>query len=140
MSDDLKPCPFCGGGAVTASRKMTSYGETLEYVVSCNNGGVGCPATRMHFFMPKKEWAISAWNARADADYIEKLEAKLAKAVEAMHFYADFHEAPNDGPWGINSDDFGTNALAVLAELEGEPLGAEFEAVWDANKEELYQS
>jgi hypothetical protein len=28
---------------------------------------------------------------------------------------------------------------AALAELEGEPLGAEFEAVWDANKEGLYE-
>ena len=49
----------------------------------------------------------------------EAAEAKLAKAVEALHFYADFYEAPNDGPWGINSDDFGNRALAVLAELEG---------------------
>lgn len=51
-------------------------------------------------------------------DYVEKLEAKLAKAVEALHFYADFYEAPNDGPWGVNSDDFGTKARAVLVELE----------------------
>jgi hypothetical protein len=27
----------------------------------------------------------------------------------------------------------------ALAELETEPLGAEFEAVWDANKTELYE-
>jgi hypothetical protein len=48
----------------------------------------------------------------------EDAEAKLAKAVEALHFYADFYEAPNDGPWGVNSDDFGTKARALLAELE----------------------
>jgi len=30
-------------------------------------------------------------------------------------------------------------AWVELAELEGEPLGAEFEAVWDANKRELYE-
>lgn len=48
----------------------------------------------------------------------EAAEAKLAKAVEALHFYADFYEAHNDGPWGVNSDDFGTKARAVLVELE----------------------
>jgi len=77
------------------------------------------------------------------ADALDKAvvaEAKLAKAVEALHFYADFHEDPNGGPWGINSDDFGTKARAVLAELECEPLGAEFEAVWDANKNKLYEA
>jgi hypothetical protein len=31
------------------------------------------------------------------------------------------------------------DAWNELAELEGEPLGAEFEAVWDANKEGLYE-
>ncbi len=49
----------------------------------------------------------------------EAAEAKLAKAMEALHFYADFYEVPNDGPWGINSDDFGNKARTTLAELEG---------------------
>ena len=99
--------------------------------------------------LAKTEAAIKAMTeqleaARHDADeaesYAWQLEQRLSKAVEALHFYSDFHQAPNDGPWGVNSYDFGTKARAVLAELEGEPLGAEFEAVWDANKEALYQS
>jgi len=36
--------------------------------------------------------------------------------------------------------DFLAELEAKLAELETEPLGAEFEAVWDANKRELYES
>jgi hypothetical protein len=32
----------------------------------------------------------------------------------ALHFYADEHEYPSDGPWGVNSDDFGKVARATL--------------------------
>ena len=32
----------------------------------------------------------------------------------ALHFYADDHEYPSDGPWGINSDDFGNAARAAI--------------------------
>jgi hypothetical protein len=49
---------------------------------------------------------------------LETAEAKLAKAVAALHFYADFYEAANDGPWGVNSNDYGDKARAVLTELE----------------------
>lgn len=63
---------------------------------------------------------LARMNAR-----IEQLEAKLAKAVAALR---DCSELP-----------FGHTARFALAELEGEPLGAEFEAVWDANKKELYE-
>lgn len=48
----------------------------------------------------------------------EAAEAKLDKALNALHFYADFYEDPSGGPWGIKSDDFGTKARKVLTELE----------------------
>ncbi len=32
----------------------------------------------------------------------------------ALHYYADFHENSNDGPWGMQSDDFGSVARAAL--------------------------
>ena len=55
------------------------------------------------------------------ADRIEELEAKLAKAVEALRFYAWDNEIrlPSDGPWGAGSTDFGKFARATLAELTG---------------------
>ena len=48
-------------------------------------------------------------------------EAKLAKAVEALRFYAWENEMrlPNEGPWGTGSTDFGKVARATLAELTG---------------------
>jgi len=46
-----------------------------------------------------------------------KLQAK-ADALEAvMRFYADENnDKPNDGPWGVYSDDFGYRARIALAQ------------------------
>jgi hypothetical protein len=71
------------------------------------------------YYEYKKDWSEGEWSARPDfaaikyvrADRIEELEAKLAKAVDALvqivgkKYYAD-------DPWGI--------ANATLAELKGE--------------------
>ena len=58
----------------------------------------------------------------AAADRIEALTDKLAKAVEALRFYAWENEMrlPSDGPWGAGSTDFGKVARATLAEIKGE--------------------
>jgi hypothetical protein len=51
-----------------------------------------------------------------------KAETKLAKAVEALQFYAWENQArlPSDGPWGAGSTDFGKIARAALAEIKGD--------------------
>lgn len=64
-------------------------------------------------------------------------EAKLAKAMAGLRKIADHKHFSWDQGWTQNAE--ARIASATLAELEGEPLGAEFEAVWDANKAELYQ-
>jgi hypothetical protein len=62
-------------------------------------------------------------------------QAKLAKAMEAIKHMVNIAPEGDDDEWHIALDD----ATDLLAELEGEPLGAEFEAVWDANKDKLYE-
>jgi len=54
-------------------------------------------------------------------DDLKDLEAKLAKAVKALRFYAWENEMrlPSDGPWGAGSTDFGKVARATLAEIKG---------------------
>ena len=47
---------------------------------------------------------------------IKRLQAQVERLTGALRFYADFHENPNDGPWGINSQDFGKEARAALTE------------------------
>jgi len=96
-----------------------------------------------------------------DADRIEELEAKLAEAeavakiwredfiqennrwCDALRKLAKVMEIGDKMAASIKGNYYIPNVVAewnaVLAELEGEPLGAEFEAVWDANKTELYE-
>lgn len=51
------------------------------------------------------------------ADRIEALEAQLAEAVAALQFYAGPHEYPSEGPWGLNSQDFGAKAAVALHKI-----------------------
>ena len=64
--------------------------------------------------------ALNIGGARLQ-DRAETAEAKLAKAVEALRFYAWENEMrlPSDGPWGAGSTDFGKVARATLAEIKG---------------------
>ena len=72
-------------------------------------------------------------------DDLRDAEAKLAKAAEALQFASA--ELLIIGVMGSYPTALpaANKARAMLDELEIEPLGAEFEAVWDANKGELYE-
>jgi Lar family restriction alleviation protein len=114
MSDDLKPCPFCGVVPLPVN--------TIGSYVFCGECGADGPVHLTE--------AIAAWNTRADkdrieelegqcvvyaewdkarVDYINDLEAKLAKAVEALRFYIEY-------------EDLGRKAYDTLEEL-GEDIG-----------------
>lgn len=43
-----------------------------------------------------------------------KAEAKIEALEAALHFYADYHPQPSEGPWGANSKDFGDVARKAL--------------------------
>jgi len=47
-------------------------------------------------------------------DLLRELADENERLRKALHFYADFYEWPDDGPWGINSDDFGDIARHAL--------------------------
>lgn len=49
---------------------------------------------------------------------IRTLTKERDMAVEALKFYGHEHEWPNEGPWGVDSTDFGHIARATLAQLE----------------------
>ena len=130
MSDDLKPCPFCGGTKSIICR--TDYDGGDAYAVSCRYSDChGHIFTLGHGYFSTKEQAIAAWNTRADADRIEQLERenarlgagwsdanfraldaglKLAKAVEALRLADKVNLMPPIVAKTIH---------AVLAELEG---------------------
>lgn len=67
--------------------------------------------------------AVSTLESERQANAILTEEnARLSKerdmAVEALKFYGHEHEWPNEGPWGVDSTDFGHIARATLAQLE----------------------
>lgn len=51
----------------------------------------------------------------------EDYHARLSEAVKVLEYYSGVHEPaltrPNEGPWGVNSDDFGQKAREFLATL-----------------------
>ena len=147
---ELKPCPFCGGGA----RIYQDSSHSTAWFCGCEDWD--CFGNMM--WDETKTGATDKWNRRADLSsplgvvamrdaaanvafreltHLPEDEAcrdevvacirahaallaaalklpEVAAMVEALHFYADFYENPNDGPWGINSDDFGKVARTAL--------------------------
>ena len=65
---------------------------------------------------------IGALDAMNDAAYyIQELESKLSLTIQSLEFYSGVHEPalsfPNEGPWGVNSTDFGKHASLTLKSL-----------------------
>lgn len=54
---ELKPCPFCGGGA-----NVSKIYYIHEYKIICN----GCGASFYPFCATSEKSAIEAWNRRAE--------------------------------------------------------------------------
>ena len=58
MSEELKPCPFCGGEA-----KVTEYNGGFV-AIGCSNGK--CHMHPHTFCLPSVEYATEVWNRRAE--------------------------------------------------------------------------
>jgi hypothetical protein len=61
----------------------------------CRNGGQGA----------------YAWRAR---ELCSEAADEINRLREVLNFYAANHEWPNEGPWGVDSTDFGDVARAAL--------------------------
>jgi len=83
MSEELKPCPFCGSKA-----EVYPDGDMEGHSIMCSNfGGLEfaghssrCPMGT--FGYATQEEAESAWNRRADSDEITQLRAEVATLAE----------------------------------------------------------
>ena len=77
MSDDLKPCPFCGVGVRAMSRYHPR--DPNEWYVSCAaRGCVMQPETPTY---RTEAEATEAWNRRAPDAEIERLRAALRDLI-----------------------------------------------------------
>lgn len=119
MSDDLKPCPFCGGSA-----KLICCAHTGKFYIECAN----CEAmTDVNYDIRQK--AITAWNTRPQEDalkgvidgkedIIKQLEVRIAELEDALKFYANGDYCEGGGIYGgernCHEIDFGQIAQQAL--------------------------
>jgi len=74
VSQELKPCPFCGTNVLSVA-KISSTGPVEEWpwVVSCESGNCAIgPITNDY---ATRDEAIAAWNTRSDAHLLRSHEA-----------------------------------------------------------------
>lgn len=81
MTDELKPCPFCGGEAEV--QEFTECGEVIGYEVHC----MACDAINPHFSAAKTRGsAVLAWNTRY------KRTCKIESCIEVWDEYERYVE------------------------------------------------
>ena len=80
MSDDLKPCPFCGGEPFS----FEDYGHSTAWEVGCSNSQC---RVEPNVWEKTRDEALASWNTRTPDTGIEalteQLEAARADAKEA---------------------------------------------------------
>lgn len=80
MSDELKPCPFCGDEAlIDRVDEGADYRPWYWWTVHCSNRDCVCDAL-CHEYEAEAE-AIAAWNTRADEPY--RTSISTSREVEA---------------------------------------------------------
>ena len=85
MSDELKPCPFCGGKAILALEEHTFDGAEVTCIECGCQGG--------HYeYDPLGNEAASGWNTRTDtiqsAAYVAGLEKALCLYADERNWFS----------------------------------------------------
>ena len=87
MSEELKPCPFCGGAGI-----LEQYRVRGTYFVECTGQDKGCAVITDTF--ADADEAVHAWNTRFP-DISAKVDA-LRLAAETFRRYEALHRAKPD--------------------------------------------
>lgn len=104
----LKPCPFCGGEALTV----------FDNGVACSSPRCGATGPDLGHCIGAKcrSDSIAAWNTRADAAKIAKLQDRNAALVEAAAWaFRNVKHMPMDE---ASQADFARH-LATIAAMKG---------------------
>lgn len=102
-------CVMCGKEA--PADRIPHRGEHPDCPFYEEAGGKLCM-----FDMTERE-ALEHWmgEAHRERERADAAEANASRLRAALRYYADFHGNPNEGPWGVSSDDFGNVARSALA-------------------------
>lgn len=89
MTQELLPCPFCGGGAAVSSYTRLGSTEAAGFYVECNDCSAGGQPFDTQGESPDrvdytKGKAVAAWNRRASFAGIEN-PAAFVEAARGMH-------------------------------------------------------
>ena len=113
MSEEIKPCPFCGN-----SEDLVIRGRVLSYIYCWNCGAESGLAD-------SKDEAIEAWNQRpydfdmpAIVKKVQQLEAENKLIKEALEIYADRRNWTRGYVWAGNDEDGHDLANQTLLELK----------------------
>jgi Lar family restriction alleviation protein len=92
MSDDLKPCPFCGGEPFS----FEDYGHSTAWEVGCSNSQC---RVEPNVWEKTRDEALASWNTRTPDTGIEalteQLEAARADAKEAEAYAEELEKELN---------------------------------------------
>jgi len=127
-TDELKPCPFCGGRAFLQPQQGDNPKPfAWDVIHHCGNVGFIRMSPRGLDHKSTKEHAIAAWDTRAKSTEVIALREREARLVEALRFYADESGYEVDlRDYGLSMTkgnvilDAGETARAALAEIEKE--------------------
>lgn len=110
MSEELKPCPFCGGQA--------EFNDTSSTWVRCESCGAAIEC------QVEKKDAAQLWNSRSDAT-LEKLREALEKIIAADDTGPTVYELRENGPSQAIGGSEGRFAAIARAALKGDAPNAE---------------
>lgn len=95
MSDELKPCPFCGSDKVLVIGMADKPLDCYRWHVECQE----CHCTGRRFYRAegaRREMAVAAWNRRAPGASVPVTEIKtLLYVLEAWHRYNSGGDIPS---------------------------------------------
>ena len=94
MTENLLPCPFCGGESLLRDRYINGVANTKHYIRECRH----CKATFANWYRSIKK-ANEAWNRRAGKDTNVPTNADRIRSMsdEELHkFLLDFEAGDID--------------------------------------------
>lgn len=97
MSEELKPCPFCGGNSSTNQFESAGGNGRMIWIVGCENPD--CEVTFQGH--ARKVDAIKAWNTRNDRAVIDgfliAVEERQNKLLKVSDFeYIAYYDATRE--------------------------------------------